>query len=72
MWIFYHEEDLLQSLDTVFVPGCADVNAAGLTTDQVLRQQHDETLREEKRLKKACVDVNAAYQYLGMIQLFNH
>lgn len=45
----YHEEDLLQSLDAVFVPGRADVHAAGLTTDQMLRQQHDETLREDEQ-----------------------
>lgn len=47
---FYHEEDLLQPLDAVFVPGRADVNAARFTANQVLRQQHDETLRMGKSL----------------------
>lgn len=42
----YHEEDLLQPLDAVLVPGRADVDAARLTADQMLRQQHDEALRE--------------------------
>ena len=51
----YHEEDLLQPLDTVFVPGRADVDAAGLAANQMLRQQHDETLREEKQHLKVCV-----------------
>lgn len=45
----YHEEDLLQPLDAVFVPRRADVNAARLTADQMLRQQHDEPLREQKQ-----------------------
>lgn len=45
---FYHEKDLLQPLDAVFVPGRADVNAARFTANQVLRQQHDETLRMGK------------------------
>ena len=47
--MFYHEEDLLQPLDAVFVPGRADVDAARLTANQMLRQQHDETLRERKQ-----------------------
>lgn len=47
---FYHEEDLLQPLDAVFVPGRADVNAARFTANQVLRQQHDEPLRMGKSL----------------------
>lgn len=46
--MFYHEEDLLQPLDAVFVPGRADVDAARLTAHQVLRQQHDETLRKRE------------------------
>lgn len=41
----YHEEDLLQPLDTVLVPAGVDVNAACLTAYQVLCQHHDETLR---------------------------
>lgn len=45
---FYHEEDLLQPLDAVLVPGRADVHAARLAADQMLRQQHDETLRDTK------------------------
>lgn len=41
----YHEEDLLEPLDAVFVPGRADVHAARLTANQMFRQQHDEALR---------------------------
>lgn len=52
--MFYHEENLLQPLDAVFVPGCADVHAARLTANQVLCQQHDEALREEKQHLKGC------------------
>lgn len=40
----YHEKDLLQPLDAVFVPRRADVDAARLTANQMLRQQHNETL----------------------------
>lgn len=43
-----HEEDLLQPLDAVFVPGRADVHAACLTANQMLRQQHDETLEDDE------------------------
>ncbi len=57
--LLYHEEDLLQPLDAVFVPGRADVDAARLTANQMLRQQHDETLREGKTTfkgsKQTCV-----------------
>ena len=48
----YHEEDLLQPLDAVFVPRRADVDAARLTANQMLRQQHDEALTEEKKCFK--------------------
>lgn len=40
----YHEEDLLEPLDAVFVPGRADVHAARLAANQMFRQQHDEAL----------------------------
>ncbi len=57
--LLYHEEDLLQPLDAVFVPGRADVDAARLTANQMLRQQHDETLREGKTTfkgsKQTCI-----------------
>lgn len=43
--VSYHEEDLLQPLDAVLVPGRADVHAAGLAAHQVFRQQHDEALQ---------------------------
>lgn len=42
----YHEEDLLQPLDAVFIPAGVDVHGACLAAHQVLRQHHDETLRE--------------------------
>lgn len=45
--VSYHEEDLLQPLDAVFIPGRADVHAARLAAHQVLCQQHDETLQQE-------------------------
>lgn len=40
----YHEEDLLEPLDAVFVPRRADVHTARLTANQMFRQQHDEAL----------------------------
>lgn len=41
----YHEEDLLQPLNTVLIPAGVDVHAAGLTADQVLSQHHDKALK---------------------------
>lgn len=42
---WYHEEDLLEPLDAVFIPRRADVHTARLTANQMFRQQHDEALR---------------------------
>lgn len=45
--MFYHEEDLLQPLNAVFIPRRADVHAARLTANKMFCQQHDETLCNE-------------------------
>lgn len=46
----YHEEDLLQPLNAVLIPGCADVDAARLAANKMLRQQHDEALRGQRHI----------------------
>lgn len=52
----YHEEDLLEPLDAVFVPWRADVHTARLAANQMFRQQHDEALwRRTNTLKDARV-----------------
>lgn len=52
----YHEEDLLQPLNAVLVPGRADVHADGLAAHQVLRQQHDEALRRQRRRTRVSLE----------------
>lgn len=47
--MFYHEEDLLQSIHTILIPGCAYIYAARLTANQMLRQQHNEALKVVKK-----------------------